>query len=115
MRCSFHMPISKGGAPGGSNIDDDSCIHCYLATIHCRRGAPTTIWSDNGTNFVGAANEISSLVQNQAVAHYCSNQGVRWKLFPEQAPNFGGLWEAAVKRFKKHLKVVVGETKLTFD
>ena len=31
------------------------------------------------------------------------------------APHFGGLWEAVVNSFKKHLKVVVGEAKLTFE
>ena len=30
-------------------------------------------------------------------------------------PRFGGLWEAAVQSFKKHLKVVVGGTTLTFE
>lgn len=29
--------------------------------------------------------------------------------------HFGGIWEAAVKRTKYHLKRVVGETKLTFE
>ena len=52
----------------------------FIATLRrfiARRGTPTTIWSDNGINFVRAANEISSLVQNQTITHYCSNQGVR--------------------------------------
>ena len=36
------------------------------------------------------------------------------EIIPEHAPHFGGLWEAVVKSLKKHLKVVVGETQLTF-
>ena len=32
---------------------------------------------------------------------------------PQQAPHFGGLWEAAVKSMKTHLKKVVGNVKLT--
>ena len=30
-------------------------------------------------------------------------------------PNFGGLWEAAVKSFKTHLRRVAGEVKLTYE
>ena len=34
---------------------------------------------------------------------------------PERTPHFGGLWEAAVKGMKTHLKRVIGETKLIFE
>ena len=30
-------------------------------------------------------------------------------------PHFGGLWEAAVKSFKVHLRRVIGEARLTYD
>ena len=43
------------------------------------------------------------------------NQSIQWKFIAEHAAHFGGLWEAVVKSFKKQLKVVVGETKLTFE
>ena len=81
-----------------------------------------TIWSDNGTNFVGAARELkefltffeSQRTQN-AVSDFCTAQGITWKFIPERAPHFGGLWEAAVKSMKSHFKKVIGETKLTFE
>ena len=80
------------------------------------------IWSDNGSNFVGAACELKELYNflhdpktQQAVSEYCTCQKIQWKFIPEHSPHFGGLWEAAVKSAKMHLKKVVGEAKLTFE
>ena len=89
-------------------------------TVRCEK--PSLIWSDNGTNFVGAARELKEflgfLKQQQAqkeISDFCSCQGVTWKFIPEHAPHFGGLWEAAVKNMKAHLRKTVGSVKLTFE
>ena len=52
---------------------------------------------------------------SQDVAATVAQDGVAWTFIPPRAPHFGGLWEAAVKAFKHHLKRVVGEAKLTFE
>lgn len=49
------------------------------------------------------------------ISEFCTAQNISWKFIPEHTPHFGGLWEAAVKSMKSHLKRVISETKLTFD
>ena len=95
-----------------------ACLRCFIS----RRGKPALIWSDHGTNFVGAAREIKEIFtflddqkSQDAVSEFCSVQGIRWKFIPEHSPHFEGLWEAAIKSMKKHLKHAVGSVKLTFE
>ncbi|XP_017795699.1 PREDICTED: piggyBac transposable element-derived protein 3-like [Habropoda laboriosa] len=79
-------------------------------------------YSDNGTNFVGARNELNQLGallrdkdHNDKVRTYLAQEQIEWHLIPPHAPHFRGLWESAVKSVKTHLKRVTGEQCLTFD
>ena len=95
-----------------------ACLRRYIS----RRGKPEVIWSDHGTNFVGASRELRDLMdflkQQQTegtISDFCTTQGIQWDFIPEHAPHFGGLWEAAVKRMKFHLRRIVADLKLTFE
>ncbi|XP_065362054.1 uncharacterized protein LOC135955625 [Calliphora vicina] len=86
-----------------------------------RRGCPAVIYSDNGKNFVGAAEllkkdrlEFQKTLQNQLIQQY-SHQNIKWKFIPPGAPHMGGLWEAGVKSFKTHLKKLLPNIKVTFE
>ena len=85
-----------------------------------RRGTCATLSSDCGTNFVGADRELRQLFEQalnttKEIAHLLANDGTEWKFNPPSAPHFGGLWEAAVKSTKFHLKRIIGESTLTFE
>ncbi|XP_059053907.1 uncharacterized protein LOC131848156 [Achroia grisella] len=86
-----------------------------------RRGLCTDIWSDNGTNFVGASRELRTLFASEnkkistEVAEILATQGTTWHFIPPRSPNFGGLWEAGIKSTKFHLRRIVGDLILTYE
>ncbi|XP_056647343.1 uncharacterized protein LOC130452005 [Diorhabda sublineata] len=85
-----------------------------------RRGKPSQIYSDHGTNFIGANRNLKALydflTQNEClISNSMNNQGIRWNFNPVQAPHFGGLWEAGVKAMKYHLKRVSGKSNFTVE
>ncbi|XP_055645555.1 uncharacterized protein LOC129782211 [Toxorhynchites rutilus septentrionalis] len=93
-----------------------------LQRFVARRGKPDSIFSDNATNFVGARNELHDLYQilsnskeTDRIATALANEEIQWNMIPPRAPNFGGLWEAAVKVAKKHLLRQLGSTSLLHE
>ncbi|XP_043276039.1 uncharacterized protein [Venturia canescens] len=94
---------------------DDYATSGFIAAFQrfvSRRGLPSDMYSDNGTNFQGADNELRraflSTLKNPDLHAKFETDGIRWHFIPASAPHFGGLWEAGVKSFKHHLKRVVG-------
>ncbi|XP_011882599.1 PREDICTED: uncharacterized protein LOC105570189 [Vollenhovia emeryi] len=78
------------------------------------------MYSDCGTNFTGADKELRRLFQasssdGRRIAHAAATTGIKWSFNPPAAPHFGGLWEAAVKSTKHHLRRVIGDATLTFE
>lgn len=103
-----------------SDLTADGFIAAFKRFV-ARRGHVSEVWSDNGTNFVGASKELRKIVtvDNSSVAtdirQWLGNQLVTWHFIPPHAPNFGGLWEAGVKSTKFHLKRIIGDSTLTFE
>ncbi|XP_077280835.1 uncharacterized protein LOC143907757 [Temnothorax americanus] len=77
-----------------------------------RRGLPHSMYSDNGTTFQGADRELSAAyakaIRDPNVINLLATDQTAWHFVPPAAPHFGGLWEAAVKSMKHHLKRSVG-------
>ncbi|XP_075162763.1 uncharacterized protein LOC142235394 [Haematobia irritans] len=92
-----------------------------FARFVSRRGCPKEMFSDNGTNFVGAARALRVEYRNfirdmsSEVVHLYANNGLDWHFNPAGAPHMGGLWEAGVKSFKHHFKRVAFNLKYTFE
>lgn len=91
-------------------------LRCFVA----RRGIPTRMYSDRGTNFIGAAKELPNLWydtnsrESKLIQDECTRKGIDWHFNPGRASHFGGLWEAGVKSMKTHLHRILKDQKLLF-
>lgn len=91
-----------------------------LVRFVSRRGMPSIIRSDCGTNFKGADNYLRELHDflerdQHSIGQEMSKRGITWIFDPPACPSWGGLFEAAVKSAKTHLRRCIGDTKLTFE
>ncbi|XP_062703843.1 uncharacterized protein LOC134286271 [Aedes albopictus] len=134
------QPATRKGAPVKCYLCLFVCLVCkavhvevvmdltseaFLAALRrfvARRGRPEMILCDNASNFVGARrelNELHRLFQQQQFQEQVSTSAMRdlieFKFIPARSPNFGGLWEAAVKSLKGHMRRVVGNRTLKLD
>uniref|UniRef100_A0ABD2WAC2 Integrase catalytic domain-containing protein n=1 Tax=Trichogramma kaykai TaxID=54128 RepID=A0ABD2WAC2_9HYME len=86
-----------------------------------RRGPCRHLYSDQGTNFVGADAELRRLHAKssefyKSVITILSDQfETTWHFNPPGSPHFGGLWESGVKSVKHHLKRMIGDAMLTYE
>ena len=102
-----------------SQLSTEAFIACFERFV-ARRGLPSCVYSDLGTNYVGASRELKDF-QSWLGAHHEEihstfvTQQINWKFNPPQAPNFGGLWEACVKSAKTLLYRLIGDASLTFE
>ncbi|KYN22468.1 hypothetical protein ALC57_05137 [Trachymyrmex cornetzi] len=114
--------VSRRGLPPRPGV----CVRHFPSVIKKKKkkkkGLPAHIYSDNGTNFVGANNELKELcalfnsqTHRDVVDRFAGEQRIIWHFIPPRAPHFGGIWEAMVKLFKHHLKRVVGDSLFTFE
>ena len=76
------------------------------------RGWPKMMHSDNGTNLVGADNELKRIIAGldwKSLESYGHKFGMTWSFCPADAPWQNGSTEALVKSVKRALKVVIGD------
>ena len=105
-------------------VCSDLSADAFLATFTrftSRRGLPKTMYSDNGKNFVGASYKLLQEHHKflkgveQALVDKYALDGFKWSFIPPYAPHMGGIWEAAVKSMKSHLKKLSTNISYTYE
>ena len=93
------------------DMSTDSFIMA-LRRFHGRRGNPKTMRSDNGTNFVGANNELREALESlnqRRITSELAHQGITWYFNPPASPHMGGIFESLVKQVKRAMKTVIND------
>lgn len=85
-----------------------------LRRFVARRGRPKTIYTDRGTNFVGADNAFKKIDWNE-VTKYATESRIVWKFNPPSAPWWGGFWERIIGLMKQVLRRVLGHSCLDYE
>lgn len=97
--------------PRERNLRGRNRKNFYIYVGLCR-----DVVNPNGTNFVGANNELVRLCAPVvSVNDFACAEGINFKFSPAYSPHFGGIFEAGVKSSKYHLKRVSEKASLTFE
>ena len=97
IRC-IHLEVVE-------NCETDAFINSLRRFVN-RRGCPTKMFSDNGTNFRGASAELKEVINGLdkvAIADFATNMKIVWDFNPPKAPHMGGCWERMVRSVKEVL------------
>ena len=97
------------------SMDASSCV-MGVERFVSRRGTPDIIWSDNGTNFVGAEKQLRENIEKWNtinIAVELAHKGIKWRFNPPSAPHQGGIWERLVRSFTRVLYTTLGTRRLT--
>ena len=101
----------------------DYSSEAFIAAFHRFTARPKhykELYSVQGTNFVGASAQLRQMVDassafSSRIVQSLTHEGTSWIFNPASATHFGGIWEAAVKSAKHHLRRIIGDQALTFS
>ncbi|XP_062707792.1 uncharacterized protein LOC134288086 [Aedes albopictus] len=97
------------------SLSTDSCIMA-LQNFIARRGQPRKIYSDRGTNFVGANRELQNLqttINHDEIMRESTTTDTEWVFNPPLAPHMGGSWERLIRTVKNNLSAICFTKALT--
>jgi len=95
-----------------SSLETDCFINLLRRFLN-RRGAPRFIYSDNGTNFVGAERELKTAIENwnqTQINKELLQRGTQWVFQPPKASHASGVWERLIRSTGKALKAILKES-----
>ena len=99
------------------SMSTDSFIFALRKFIS-RRGNVAHIYSDNGSNFIGAEKVLRESIQHwnhDQIVPYLHQKDINWHFNPPRASHSGGAWERLVKSVKKVLTSLAPKTTVFTD
>ena len=94
-----------------NDLTTDSFIQAVTRFVG-RRGPPKVIYSDNGTNFRGAENDVLNALKawdQERVGRELLQENIQWYFNPPAASHQGGVWERLIRSIRRILHAMIGE------
>ncbi|XP_059350981.1 uncharacterized protein LOC130687583 [Daphnia carinata] len=105
-----HLEVANG-------LSMEEFLLCFSRFVSLR-GKPKVVYSDNGTNFVAAEQELRQALEELISKHeelqtLMACQQIEWHFSPPHGPHFGGVWERIVQSCKRAMKTSIGNCLVT--
>lgn len=101
-----------------TDLSADKFINGFRRYI-ARRGKPSTVLSDNGTQFQLGEKVLrlmwSNLIKTSEIHTYFSKEGIEWKFITPLSPFKGAIYERLVQIFKNAFRKSIGRKILEMD
>ncbi|XP_068756516.1 uncharacterized protein [Montipora capricornis] len=84
----------------------------YFHSLLVGEETPKEIWSDRGTNFIGANRELKESIaqwNEERIERQLQQKDIKCVLQPPTSLHMSGVWDRLVQTTKKHFKSVVGD------
>ena len=97
------------------DLTTESFLMALRRFLSTRGHSTSVIFSDNGTNFVGARSELQRGIQRlnrQQIINELSPKGIQWNHAPPLASHQGGVYEAIIRLVRKALESLMSDRKL---
>ncbi|XP_033221032.1 uncharacterized protein LOC117175434 [Belonocnema kinseyi] len=94
-----------------ASLTTDSMIMAFRRMM-ARCGKPKKIYSDNGTNFVRARQELREVLEEldqYVIQQNLATEGIEWHFIRPESPHMGGCWERLVGSVKRALEATMKE------
>ena len=91
------------------SLDTDSFLMAFWRFAN-RRGFPSEVFSDNGTNLTAGETVLREGIQrlnSERIGTRLALREIRWHFSPPAAPHFGGVWERIIQSAKSALRIVL--------
>ena len=92
-----------------SSLSTDSFVLALIRFIG-RRGTPSEIYSDNGSNFVGALSDLQHQLQRwdrRQINDRLAVQGIQWHFNPPSSSHRGGVWERMIRSIRRLMLIIL--------
>lgn len=88
-----------------NSLETSSFLNALRRFI-ARRGTVLHLYSDNGTNFIGAHKELKDAlleIDHDVVQNHLLKRNIGWSFNPPGASHMGGVWERLIRTIRKTL------------